>query len=198
MSRLEIARGLARQHKQAAVTIAFDVADALLSSPGRTESPILAFQEWLKKTGRSLTQDEYFLAQSAFYAAHPGAGPHSTTASPGRTELPPDVLADALQDRIAPSSGRLLHAAPILGRTTEEEKMAWQPIETAPKDGGQVLLGWPTGVGEGLVMSGYWSDWRGRKSWVTSRGEYSGDYAPTHWMPLPSAPCDPSRMTPEP
>jgi len=37
IDRLELARNLARQHHQDAVTIAFDTADVLLSSPGRTE-----------------------------------------------------------------------------------------------------------------------------------------------------------------
>lgn len=63
----------------------------------------------------------------------------------------------------------------------------WQSIEAAPKDGTHVLLGWPALVGDGLVMSGYW-EWLGRK-WVTSRGEYHGAYAPTHWMPLPAPPA---------
>jgi hypothetical protein len=66
--------------------------------------------------------------------------------------------------------------------------MDWQPIETAPKDGTNILLGWPT-----MVLSGYWADWRSRKSWVTSRGEYSDKYAPTHWMPLPDPPVAGSR-----
>lgn len=49
------------------------------------ESPVLAFQTWVERTvadrGRKLTQDEYFIAQAAFFAAHPGEGPQSSTAS---------------------------------------------------------------------------------------------------------------------
>jgi hypothetical protein len=58
--------------------------DALIAAVRAEQhgSPILAFQAWVEQrvaaTGRPLTQDEYFLAQAAFYAAHPGDGPHST------------------------------------------------------------------------------------------------------------------------
>ena len=69
---------------------------------------------------------------------------------------------------------------------TPDRTPDWQPIETAPKDGTHVLLGWAVGVG--LVLSGYWPDWRGRKAWVTCVGQYQGSAAPTHWMPLPPPP----------
>jgi hypothetical protein len=46
------------------------------------QSPVLAFDAWVtahvQATGKKLTQDEYFLAQAAFYAAHPGNGPAFT------------------------------------------------------------------------------------------------------------------------
>ncbi len=70
-----------------------------------------------------------------------------------------------------------------IARLRAAEPDGWQPIETAPKDGTNIMLGWPT-----MTMSGYWADWAGRKSWVTSRGEYGGSAAPTHWMPLPAPP----------
>lgn len=58
------------------------------SDVSKTESPILAFQAWADlraRTGRRMTQDEYFLAQEAFFAAHPGEGP---TSSPMVSEAP--------------------------------------------------------------------------------------------------------------
>lgn len=63
----------------------------------------------------------------------------------------------------------------------------WQPIESAPKDGTEILLGWPK-----MRMSGYWdtfksNDWATDR-WMTSRGVYKGKHSPTHWMPLPEPP----------
>jgi hypothetical protein len=72
---------------------------------------------------------------------------------------------------------------------------AWQPIETAPKDGTRILaygvLGLETGPSVGCVQ---WSKkWSGSEShWVVSPNEAS-EYYPescelTHWMPLPAPP----------
>ena len=67
----------------------------------------------------------------------------------------------------------------------------WQPINTAPKDGTEILLALNDGS---VVMS----------SWVEDACEYIGSsgffkecdrygdnprfYSPTHWMPIPKAP----------
>lgn len=81
----------------------------------------------------------------------------------------------------------------------------WQPIETAPKDGTEVLLG-----ALGRVTYGYWlmpSDkprikyedgfapeevWEEfEPCWMSWDGGFSEDSPPTHWQPLPPAPGEP-------
>lgn len=67
----------------------------------------------------------------------------------------------------------------------------WQPIETAPKTGESIILGF-AGSDSG---EGYWMKWPERNHW----GEIGWFYAdsdvlcehphnPTHWMPLPEPP----------
>lgn len=68
--------------------------------------------------------------------------------------------------------------------------MTWQPIETAPKDGTQVLL-WrdETIVGRWQIddRRPYWTGgdiyWRGVR--------WCRDHNPTHWQPLPEPPVTP-------
>ena len=53
----------------------------------------------------------------------------------------------------------------------------WRPIETAPKDGTVIELGWlPNGEVEFAVRS----KWK--------RGEWDGHYTPTHWRPIANLP----------
>lgn len=61
----------------------------------------------------------------------------------------------------------------------------WQPIETAPKDGREILLHFGFGDGDvppPLVCA--WADHR----WVLVGAEVEVFTEPTHWMPLPAAP----------
>jgi hypothetical protein len=53
----------------------------------------------------------------------------------------------------------------------------WQPIETAPKDGRYVTLGWrPNGV----------TEYQTESHWVKGHvnGHWEGNWTPTHWMPF--------------
>jgi hypothetical protein len=65
----------------------------------------------------------------------------------------------------------------------------WQPIETAPKDGTRVILGWPGGgVRYGFYLdnshtSGPWAGWRGPSMELPFPSP-----PPTHWQPLPAPP----------
>lgn len=63
----------------------------------------------------------------------------------------------------------------------------WQPIETAPKTGEEIILAhgnfvwidsWQTD--EGLENGGYWEEC---ETWTTPQ-------VPSHWMPLPEPPAD--------
>ena len=69
-------------------------------------------------------------------------------------------------------------------RPSPQEGMAgWQPIETAPKNGTEIL-GYTEEVGA-LVL--YWDSMTGeRDHW--SDGMSFSFWKPTHWMPLPAAP----------
>jgi hypothetical protein len=62
----------------------------------------------------------------------------------------------------------------------------WQPIETAPKDGGNVML-WCVDLvgGNGRVATGSWH-YTYDGSWWDYHMEYTLN--PTHWMPLPAPP----------
>jgi hypothetical protein len=62
-----------------------------------------------------------------------------------------------------------------------EPPQAWLPIETAPRDGGDVLL--YEGF-EPVVCQG-WFDKDGEE-WRPTKGSFFR--APTHWMPLPKPP----------
>jgi hypothetical protein len=61
----------------------------------------------------------------------------------------------------------------------------WQPIETAPKDGTEVLLFYETDMAVGLFHFR-------RKLWVLGYPieiEDGDIIFPTHWMPLPEPPA---------
>lgn len=60
--------------------------------------------------------------------------------------------------------------------------MAWQPIETAPKDGQEIVMGFWTGYGQ-------WHQWIGLWDKNTRRFRaYHWGGPPTHWMPIPEPP----------
>ncbi len=73
--------------------------------------------------------------------------------------------------------------------------MEWQPIETAPRDGSEIIA---FGIKRGDY--GYTSDeetWTGvrwsneSKCWLETKPatRYSNGFKPTHWMPLPPPPA---------
>lgn len=66
---------------------------------------------------------------------------------------------------------------------------AWQQIETAPKDGTNILL-----INrKGNIASGLWQNLPRLSGWVLRGGNepnvfFNDHHGPTHWMPLPAAP----------
>lgn len=69
----------------------------------------------------------------------------------------------------------------------------WFPIETAPKDGTQVLLLVPNwgkpDQGTHCVVAQWSDDTDDECKWVRDPGdEFSNTWPPTHWMPLPEPP----------
>lgn len=60
-----------------------------------------------------------------------------------------------------------------------ELRKSWQPIETAPKTGIKVLVGWP-----GVVNMGRY-DQHNKLWFCPGNGKHFLPEQPTHWMPLP-------------
>jgi hypothetical protein len=69
-----------------------------------------------------------------------------------------------------------------MSETKEALRPDWQPIETAPKDGTEVLC-FVGGIGMGPMvlywMHGYWRE---------KANSLGLKRPPTHWMPLPAPP----------
>lgn len=64
----------------------------------------------------------------------------------------------------------------------------WKPIETAPKDGADVLVFAHDNYSVAHWNGGEWRD-IGDMGWG---GMYGDDNEPTHWMPLPAPPMPPN------
>lgn len=59
---------------------------------------------------------------------------------------------------------------------------AWQPIDTAPKDGTRIM-GWDSG-GHFIVFTLHWSS--KYDCWMTECEQWTGNVK--HWQPLPEPP----------
>ncbi|HZW25151.1 MAG TPA: DUF551 domain-containing protein [Gallionella sp.] len=82
--------------------------------------------------------------------------------------------------------------AELAASREREARMQLQPIDTAPRDGTWVLLGYFPSYMEGVQQGGipeiaYWSS----GAWANNCGKAlatAGPFSPTHWMPLPAPP----------
>ena len=116
-------------------------------------------------------------------------------------------LAQMLRDRAAAHGGdKLLEEAAAALEAARED--AWQPIETAPRDGSEVLV-WRADCG---ILLARWTapidfmttteleaasdgndDWMEEPDWFcadfVSGSRLDGTEAPTHWRPLPAPPA---------
>lgn len=101
----------------------------------------------------------------------------------------PNLVADWMESRVSqPGSGE------------------WRPIETAPKDGTEIILAKGERVTEGLWVGDRWptaSEYHGTTGeylgqyetgecieayWMSFDGGFTEEDQPSHWMPLPAAP----------
>lgn len=73
--------------------------------------------------------------------------------------------------------------------THPKAEPGWQPIETAPKDGTNILLF----NDKGNMATALWQGTGPMEGWWLRGGNkpdyfFNGHRSPTHWMPLPAAP----------
>jgi hypothetical protein len=76
----------------------------------------------------------------------------------------------------------------ILALRSERERASWKPIESAPKDGTEILLTYEANAGIRATL-GRWKDQTA--SLHSQRNQWVVDIGPVpalHWMPLPSPP----------
>jgi len=124
------------------------------------------------------------------------------------------LLAHAINTK-APYARQLIHmlvetacevAASRVGAPPPASPSGWQPIETAPKDGTDVLLARKDGVDIGSWQeaqpdgfeSGVIVDPGLPEGWYGYLGFSPFDDPPTHWMPLPVPPAERSVLPVEP
>jgi hypothetical protein len=69
-----------------------------------------------------------------------------------------------------------------------EAKTAWRLVETAPKDGTWILLGWFELSGQTMREVAFWHSTK--KVWCQTHRAFGKEIyqQPTHWMPLPEPP----------
>lgn len=77
---------------------------------------------------------------------------------------------------------------PLAQQKREGEDVAWQPIETAPKDGRPFLV-WEPHYG---IRIGIFYERSNHDDWLSYKdafgGSSKGGMRATHWMPLPAPP----------
>lgn len=105
-------------------------------------------------------------------------------------EKPNPWLLDRAATRITELSEDLKQACHDRDRyQADVERMGWQPIETAPKDGTAVLLyaAVPPRMAVPIVMPGFFDEMD--DVWCSTLDTVDSPFVdPTHWQPLPPPP----------
>ena len=97
----------------------------------------------------------------------------------GDTVEPPLRVVGGFNDEYWKLKRQATQKAEAAAAAAWNQRSAWQPIETAPRDGTKILAIWP-GKGRHRIV------WFDRARW-TDDGDHSLiDF--THWQPLPSPP----------
>ncbi len=107
-------------------------------------------------------------------------------------------------DNDTPSPRTYITVSELNELCSAPEPGGWQPIETAPKTGRTLLLGYYNSAGKWRTMRGQWcsqaqieDEWEepenGREGWYESSVENDEPpnlwpTDPTHWMPTPTPP----------
>lgn len=102
--------------------------------------------------------------------------------NPDRT----DLGGNADWEKYEPLAGAVIREAERLFKLRTVPQTAWAPIETAPKDGTDIIVYRPKFDGDYIPRVGtdYWMLKLLEPTWAKSRK----DCPPTHWMPFPEPP----------
>lgn len=103
-------------------------------------------------------------------------------------------LAKALNGEVEPGTGHGWHHTCLrLAKEVERLRASqpqWQPIDTAPKDGSDVLAWGPRWKQPDYIhfRNGGWCEWVGLDTGEWEPITFSESFLPTHWMPIPEPP----------
>jgi hypothetical protein len=96
----------------------------------------------------------------------------------------------ARTDHARERCSRCLALQAEVARLTQEQETlkSWQPMETAPKDGTNVLVCWHDGATASMFAVGHnlgdGRRWQNTHDWLHNERSW-----PTHWMPVPDPPA---------
>ncbi len=184
-----------------------DVVNAMLAEREDGSTPL---SDFLDKMSQAAIEDGSLgLHEDEHRIKHGETAPCETWAT-GEQGAPTLLGLPVLtSERMSPDSVALVKDQIVSPPPTPDvERLTWQPIATAPKDGTTVLLWWESEIGEEVVEfygCGRWREfgdgskgWSGESIHASEKGYWTrliGEQ-PTHWMPLPDRPVAGDTPTP--
>jgi len=93
-----------------------------------------------------------------------------------------DSLTEALEFKGRKGERSLVYE-PLALTAAKKVYYEWEPIDTAPKDGREILVGW---VGAKMIRPARWAI--NGQTWLINAGVNKPLNSPTHWMPMPEPP----------